>query len=160
MLRPGARCRRKRRGRALCRLLRRHAALPLSPPSGSHPLPSPPAQTGETSRLASRARADGVKRARRARIGSVGEFQDLPGWLHDLVRGVWETPEWLTWENTWKLELAKRGVTPDMLEPLGDPRKPLAVEATPPALRRCSGKIDWTDGRSAILDACSASSGI
>jgi hypothetical protein len=68
-------------------------------------------------------------------------------------RGVWETPEWLTWENTWKLELAKRGVTPDMLEPLGDPRKPLAVEATPPALRRCSGKIDWTDGRSAILDA-------
>jgi len=83
----------------------------------------------------------------------VDQFQDLPGWLHDLVRNVWEGPEWQAWERVWKPELAKRGVTPDMLEPFGDPRQPLAIEVRRPGMRSCSGKIDEADGRAAVLEA-------
>jgi hypothetical protein len=77
-------------------------------------------------------------------------FQDAPAWLIELARGTWGEPEWRAWER-WKVELAKRGVTPDMLSAVGDPTRPDAITA--PARRTCQGRVSWDDPRTAVLDA-------
>jgi len=69
--------------------------------------------------------------------------QDLPSWLSNLVENIWQPPEWRTWERVWRPELAKRGVTPDMLEPVGDPERPTGISAASPDKRWRSGGIDW-----------------
>lgn len=70
-------------------------------------------------------------------------WQDLPAWLATLTVNTWHRPEWDVWERVWRPELAKRGVTPDMLEPVGDPGRPTGIAASPPDRGRRSGRIDW-----------------
>jgi hypothetical protein len=83
------------------------------------------------------------------------QWQDMPEWLSGLVAGRPAAADvYRLWEDVWKPELAKRGVTPDMLEPVGDPAEPLAISATPPSKGWRSGAIEWeTDGDFAILQA-------
>lgn len=84
----------------------------------------------------------------------MGEWQDAPAWLVELVRGNWGEPEWRAWEDVWKPALATRGVMPDMLNPVGDPARPLAISTSPPDARWCQATIDWeADGNTAVLDA-------
>jgi len=78
-----------------------------------------------------------------ARRLSVNTWQDLPAWLSNLVVNTWQTSEWAVWERVWRPELAKRGVTPDMLEPVGNPDRPTGIAATPPDREWRSGRIDW-----------------
>jgi hypothetical protein len=73
----------------------------------------------------------------------VSSWQDLPDWLSRLVAGTWQRPEVDLWERVWRPELAKRGVTPDMLEPVGDPDRPTGISASPPGRGWRSGRIDW-----------------
>ncbi len=70
-------------------------------------------------------------------------WQDLPVWLSELVANTWRKPEWDTWERVWRPELAKRGVTPDLLEPVGDPEHPAGISAFSPDRGWRSGHIDW-----------------
>jgi hypothetical protein len=81
-------------------------------------------------------------------------WQDAPFWLVELVRGTWEVPEWRAWDAVWEPELAKRGVTPALLEPIGDPARPEGISARPPGGRWCSGEIRWEadDERTAVLE--------
>jgi hypothetical protein len=59
-----------------------------------------------------------------------------------------------TWEDVWKPELAKRGVTPDMLGYVGDAARPLAIDVSPPGKGWRSGKFDWdADGERAVPEA-------
>ena len=70
-------------------------------------------------------------------------WQPLPAWLSDLVENTWRKPEWDTWERVWRPELAKRGVTPDMLERVGDPERPTGISASSPDKGRRSARIEW-----------------
>jgi hypothetical protein len=70
-------------------------------------------------------------------------WPDLPVWLSELVENTWRAPEWLIWERVWRPELAKRSVTPDMLEPVGDPGRPDGISALSPDHGWRSGRIDW-----------------
>jgi hypothetical protein len=82
------------------------------------------------------------------------EWHDAPVWLIDLAVGGWGPHEWRAWEEVWKPELGRRGIKPEMLEPIGDPSRPLAISVDPPGRRWCSGKIRWdVDGDTAILEA-------
>jgi hypothetical protein len=47
------------------------------------------------------------------------------------------------WERVWRPELAKRGVTPEMLKPVGNPERPTGIAASSPGKGRRSGLIDW-----------------
>jgi hypothetical protein len=88
------------------------------------------------------------------RIRGVNQWQDAPEWLVKLVRGKWGAPEWRAWEEAWKLRLAKHGVTPDMLTPVGDPGRPTAIQTRPPGGRWCHGPIYWgedDEGRAVLL---------
>jgi len=73
----------------------------------------------------------------------VSTWQDLPAWLSALVANTWQRPEWDVWERVWRPELAKRGVTPGMLEPVGDPDLPTGISASPAGKGWRSGRIDW-----------------
>ena len=86
---------------------------------------------------------------------AVSSLQDPPEWLSILVANTWQTPEWTAWERVWRPELAKRGVRPDMLEPVGDPDRPTAISVSLPGKGRRSGGIDWhTDAElTAVLTA-------
>ena len=70
-------------------------------------------------------------------------WQALPAWLSELVENTWHKPEWDTWERVWRPELAKRGVTPDMLEPVGSPERPTGISAASPDRGWRSGGIEW-----------------
>ena len=70
-------------------------------------------------------------------------WQDLPAWISRLIVDIWQTAEWLTWERVLRPELAKRGVTPEMLEPVGDPERPTGIAAVSPVKGWRSGSIDW-----------------
>ena len=70
-------------------------------------------------------------------------WQDLPAWISRLIVDIWQTAEWLMWERVLRPELAKRGVTPEMLEPVGDPERPTGIAALSPDKGRRSGSIDW-----------------
>ena len=74
---------------------------------------------------------------------SVDTGPPLPAWLSDLVEKSWQLPEWRVWERVWRPELAKRGVTPDMLEPVGDPALPTGISVLSAGKGRRSGAIDW-----------------
>jgi hypothetical protein len=50
--------------------------------------------------------------------------RELPAWLEALVGDVWEEPKWNAWETQWKPRLLKHGVTPEGLQPVGDPSRP------------------------------------
>ena len=69
--------------------------------------------------------------------------RDLPVGFSKLVAATWQTAEWLAWERVWRPELAKRGVTPEMLELLGDPEHPTGIAASAPDRTSRSGLIDW-----------------
>jgi hypothetical protein len=73
----------------------------------------------------------------------VNTWQALPAWLSELVENIWRKPEWDTWERVWRPELAKRGVTPDMLEPVGSPEHPTGISAASAEKGRRSGRIEW-----------------
>jgi hypothetical protein len=61
------------------------------------------------------------------------------------------------WEEGWEPELAKRGVTPDMLGYVGEPDRPLAIDVSPPGKGWRAGKLDWdAEGDRAVLEAFSA----
>lgn len=64
-------------------------------------------------------------------------------WLSELVANTWRAAEWLAWERVWRPELARRSVTPDMLEPVGDPSRPTGISAFSPERGWRSGRIDW-----------------
>ena len=82
----------------------------------------------------------------------MSEWQDAPEWLTDLVRGTWGAAEWQAWENVWRPELAKYGVTPEDLRPVGDPGKPVAIDARPPGGSWCHGRVEWeADGEQAAV---------
>ena len=87
------------------------------------------------------------------RLPRVSEWQDAPKWLLDLVVSVWQRDDWRALE-VWRERLAKRDVTPDMLEPVGDPTRPIAISATPPGMGWLSGTIDWhgDSERTAVLN--------
>ena len=70
-------------------------------------------------------------------------WPDLPQWLSAVVANTWRAPEWTVWERVWRPELAKRGVTPDMLEPVGDPNHPVGISASLEGKGWRSGSIDW-----------------
>ena len=70
-------------------------------------------------------------------------WQDLPVWLTELVANTWRAPEWSVWERVGRPELARRGVTPEMLEPVGDPVRPTGISAFSPERGWRSGGIDW-----------------
>jgi hypothetical protein len=78
-----------------------------------------------------------------ARHLSVTTWKELPEWLSTLTVNTWQKPEWEVWERVWRPELAKRGVTPEMLEPVGNPEHPTGIAASCPAGDRRSGSIDW-----------------
>ena len=67
----------------------------------------------------------------------------LPMWLLHLVEDTWRLAEWRVWERVWRPELAKRGITPDMLEPVGDPVRPRGISALSADKGRRWGGIDW-----------------
>ena len=69
--------------------------------------------------------------------------QDLPLWLSELVADTWKRPEWEAWERVWRPELAKRGVTPAMLEPVGAPERPTGIAAATAGRAWRAGSIDW-----------------
>ena len=73
----------------------------------------------------------------------VHAWQALPAWLSALVENTWQRPEWTVWERVWRPELAKRGVTPEMLKPVGNPERPTGIAASSPGKGRRSGLIDW-----------------
>jgi hypothetical protein len=79
--------------------------------------------------------------------------RDLPAEISKLVVNTWQTAEWLAWERVWRPELAKRGITPDMLELVGNPERPTSIAAVSPARGSRSGLIDWrTDAeKTAVL---------
>ena len=97
------------------------------------------------------ANATACEQRRRAReraagrpvVPPVSSLQDPPEWLSMLVANTWQTPEWAVWERVWRPELAKRGVRPDILEPVGDPDRPTAISVSLPGKGRRSGGIDW-----------------
>ena len=68
---------------------------------------------------------------------------DLPVEISKLVVNTWQTAEWLAWERVWRPELAKRGITPDMLELVGNPERPAGIAASSPVKGARSGLIDW-----------------
>jgi hypothetical protein len=70
-------------------------------------------------------------------------WSDLPIEVSKLVVNIWQTAEWLAWERVWRPELAKRGITPDMLELVGNPERPTGIAAFSPARGSRSGLIDW-----------------
>jgi hypothetical protein len=77
----------------------------------------------------------------------------MPEWLEQLVADVWEDPEWHAWETMWKPQLLKHGVTPDDLQPVGDPSRPIAIGLRPPHEWR-TGAVSWDEGdRTAVLSA-------
>ena len=57
---------------------------------------------------------------------------DLPVEISNLVVSTWQTAEWLAWERVWRPELAKRGITPKMLELVGNPEHPTGIAAFSP----------------------------
>jgi hypothetical protein len=73
----------------------------------------------------------------------VSACQDLPAGISKLVVNTWETAEWLAWERVWRPELAKRGITPKMLELVGNPEHPTGIAACSPERGSRSGLIDW-----------------
>lgn len=79
----------------------------------------------------------------------------MPKWLNELVAGQPGAADtFRAWENVWKPELTKRGVTPDMLGYVGDPAHPRAIDARTPDKGWRSGKLDWdADGDRAVLEA-------
>ncbi len=85
----------------------------------------------------------------------VSEWQDMPEWLNKLVAGRPGAADvYRAWEDVWKPELAKRGVTPDMLGYVGDAARPRAINARPPGRGWRSGAFDWdADGELAVLEA-------
>jgi hypothetical protein len=76
-------------------------------------------------------------------LAPVSSLQDPPEWLSMLVANTWQRPEWAVWERVWRPELAKRGVAPDMLEPVGDPDRPTGISVSLPGTGRRSSRIDW-----------------
>ena len=80
-------------------------------------------------------------------------WRDLPEWLSALVANTWKAPEGVVWEQVWRPELAKRGVTPEMLEPVGDPEHPTGIATAVPGKGRRWGRIDWESdpGLTAVL---------
>jgi hypothetical protein len=80
---------------------------------------------------------------------------DAPSWLTELVAGTWGEREWQAWRDVWKLELAKRGVRPKMLQPTGgSPGRPSHIAISDESLAWCSVEILWDeDGDTAPLDA-------
>jgi hypothetical protein len=76
---------------------------------------------------------------------------ELPEWLGVLIPGERERQ---AWREVWAPELANRGVTPELLAPVGPPDRPIAI-ATGQGYSGPwrSGKVDWSDGEVAILNA-------
>jgi hypothetical protein len=71
----------------------------------------------------------------------VDEWQDMPAWLHGVVAGTPRAVDvYRVWEDTWKPKLAELDITPEMLEPVGDPVRPIAVSVDPPGR-------PWTSAR-------------
>jgi hypothetical protein len=71
------------------------------------------------------------------------DWQDAPEWLNSLIAGRPQATEVLRlWETVWKPELAKRGISPDMLGYVGDPAKPRAIDVSPPGVRRLVQNLD------------------
>jgi hypothetical protein len=79
----------------------------------------------------------------------------MPKWLNELVVGQLRAANtYRAWEDVWKPELAKRGVTPDMLGYVGDPARPTAIDVSPPNKGWRSGRFGWdADGELAALEA-------
>jgi hypothetical protein len=82
---------------------------------------------------------------------------DEPEWLTDLVVGVWDAGDWQEWHNLAIPALAKRGIKPSMLEPIGiDPDRPMAITVNRPESPWVrGGTIDWSrdDIGRAVLNA-------
>ena len=80
------------------------------------------------------------------------EVPDAPTWLTKLLAASNVTAYY---EEVWKPQLAKRGVTPDMLRPVGDsPGRPSHITIDDPGLSWCSVEIRWElGGDTVMLDA-------
>lgn len=81
----------------------------------------------------------------------MAECPDAPAWILELAVGIWDAPEWMAWERL-RGQLAEIGVTPDMLEPIGDPNRPTGVSAAPVEKGWRHGRIAWdADGQKSAL---------
>lgn len=76
-------------------------------------------------------------------------MDELPKWLAMLIPGERERQ---AFREVWAPQLAKRGVTPDLLAPVGPPDRPIAI-ATGQGYSGAwaSGTVDWSDDTTAIL---------
>ena len=83
--------------------------------------------------------------------------QEAPEWLRTLVAGFSDKAVfWHFWGKEWKPQLTKRGVTPDMLDPIkaqGAARL-VGIHTRPPGGISANAKIDWSEGEGhAVLSA-------
>ena len=79
----------------------------------------------------------------------------MPKWLNELVAGQPGAADtYCAWEDVWRPEFAKRGVTPDMLGYVGDSARPRAIDVSSPDKGWRSSKFDWDrDGELAVPEA-------
>jgi hypothetical protein len=85
----------------------------------------------------------------------MNDLHGMPNWLSALVRGRWSEADWQLWDDDWRPELERRGVTPELLDPVGsDFTRPTGIGVRVPGGRWCSADLDWEgDGEKAVFFA-------
>jgi hypothetical protein len=82
------------------------------------------------------------------------EWQDMPEWLNKLIADRPRAADvFLKWEDRYRPELSKRGVTPDMLEPISDPDQPTGIGVRPKGKVWAHARIEYDGDDPRILDA-------
>jgi hypothetical protein len=85
----------------------------------------------------------------------MNDLHGMPNWLNALVRASWSEAEWQLWDDDWRPELERRGVPPELLDPVGsDFTHPTGIGVRVPGGRWCSAALDWeADGEKAVFFA-------